>query len=131
MVQAKERVMDRETALSRVGGDVDLLREVGALFLKECPSVVTDLRNAVAARDAPGIERQAHSLKGSVSTFGAGAAFQAALELERQGHSRNLSEVESNLQRFESSIERLCVELHTLVSEEQADYIAVDDRINK
>jgi len=109
-------VLDREAALSRVGGDVDLLREVGALFLKECPSVVSDLRNAVTARDAQGIERQAHSIKGSVSTFGAGAAFKAALELESQGRNRDLREVESNLQQFESSLERLCVELQTLVS---------------
>ena len=110
-------VLDRQTALSRVGGDVELLREVGFLFLKECPTAMSDLRSAVAARDADRIERGAHSLKGSVSTFGAGPAFQAALELERQGRSRDLREVESNLQRFESSLERLCFELQTLVSQ--------------
>jgi HPt (histidine-containing phosphotransfer) domain-containing protein len=110
-------LLDREAALSRVGGDVDLLREVGALFLKECPSAVTGLRKAVAERDAQRIEHEAHSLKGSVSTFGAGAAFQAALEIERKGRSRNLSEVEANLQQFESSLERLCAELRVLVSQ--------------
>ena len=109
-------ILDREAALSRVGGDVDLLREVGAIFLKECPSAMTDLRNAVAARDAQDIERKAHSIKGSVSTFGAGPAFQAALELERQGRSLDLHEVESNLQQFESSLERLCLELQMFVS---------------
>jgi HPt (histidine-containing phosphotransfer) domain-containing protein len=119
MVSSQETVpiLDRDTALSRVGGDVDLLREVGLLFLKECPSALMDLRGAVAARDAQSIERKAHSLKGSVATFGSGAAFQAVLELERQGRNHDLSGVESNLKRFESSLDRLCVELHALVTE--------------
>lgn len=109
--------IDREAALSRVGGDVDLLREIGVLFLRECPSAIAELRSAVAARDAHDIERQAHSLKGSVATFGSGAAFQAALQLEHQGRNRDLTELDSNLRRFESSVECLCVELRALVSE--------------
>lgn len=109
-------ILDRESALSRVGGDVDLLREVGVLFLKECPSAVTDLREAVAARDAENIEKKAHSIKGSVSTFGSGPPFQAALVLERQGRSRDLSDVESNLQQFETALAQLCSELEMLVS---------------
>ena len=119
MVQTEERlpILDREAALSRVGGDVDLLREVGVLFLEECSIALTGLRNAVDARDSQSIERQAHSFKGSVSTFGVGAAFQAAYELERQGRSRNLSGVESNFQRFESSLESLCVELKTFLAQ--------------
>lgn len=110
-------ILDRDTALSRVGGDVQLLREIGAIFLQECPPAVTELRLAVAARDATGIERKAHSLKGSVSTFGAGAAFQAALELERLGHNRDLTQVDTNLHRFETSFELLCAELEALIAE--------------
>jgi len=110
-------VLDRDSALSRVGGDLELLREIGALFLQECPPAVQELRRAVALRDAHRIERNAHSLKGSVSTFGAGAAFQAALELERQGHNRDLTQVESSLLRFESSVKLLCAELQVLIAE--------------
>jgi two-component system, sensor histidine kinase and response regulator len=110
-------VFDRDTALSRVGGDVDLLREIGVLFLQEYPPAVSELRTAVTERDPKRIERKAHSLKGSVSTFGAGPAFQAALTLETQGRSGDLAQVETNLQDFEFSLARLCAEIQNLLAE--------------
>lgn len=110
-------VFDRESALSRVGGDADLLREIGHLFLQEYPQGVKELRTAVADRDPKGIERKAHSLKGSVSTFGAGPAFQAALTLEQQGRSGDLAQIDHNLEDFESSLARLCIEIQNLLAE--------------
>jgi two-component system sensor histidine kinase/response regulator len=110
-------VFDRDSALSRVGGDVDLLREIGSLFLRECAPEVSELRTAVTDRDPKKIERKAHSLKGSVSTFGAGPAFQAALALEQQARSGDLALVDSNLQDFESSLARLCIEIQNLLAE--------------
>lgn len=108
-------VLDLETALERVGGDEDLLREISAIFLQECPPAITELRSAVAARDPVTIERKAHSLKGSISTFGNGEPFHDALTLEQQGRNRDLTEVDQNLQRFEASLDRLCGELQALV----------------
>jgi two-component system, sensor histidine kinase and response regulator len=108
--------LDIGRALSRMGNDESLLREIGALFLEECPPALLALRTAVAARDSRAIERGAHSLKGSIATFGNGPAFQAAFELEKQGRSGDLAMVESNLQRIEYSVARLCVELQALVS---------------
>jgi two-component system sensor histidine kinase/response regulator len=108
---------DRDSALSRVGGDINLLREIGLLFLQEYPPAVRDLRTAVTHRDIKGIERKAHSLKGSVSTFGTGPAFQAALALEQQGRTGDMAEVDSNLQNFESSLARLCSEIQNLLDE--------------
>ena len=116
MVQTGQ-ILDRESALSRVGGDVELLREIGALFLEECPTAMDELRQAVVARDANLIEHRAHSLKGSVATFGAGAAAAAALELERQGHNSDFHQVESSLQRFELSVAMLCSDLRALIAE--------------
>lgn len=110
-------VLDLDGALARVGGDRDLLREIGMLFLEEYPPAITELRRVVAARDPGGIERKAHSLKGSVSTFGTGVVFEAAVELERQGRSGDLAQVESNLRTFEVSLVRLCKELQALIAE--------------
>ncbi len=63
--------LDEAVALSRVGGDVELLREVVGLFLDDYPQSLDLIRDAVARGDQAGLERHAHSLKGSVSTFGA------------------------------------------------------------
>src|SRR5258708_13576837 len=88
--------LDRETALSRVGGDMDLLRAIGALFLQEYPPTVVELRSAVTERDPKRIEQKAHSLKGPVSTFGVGAAFEDAVELEKQGRRGDPAPVDPN-----------------------------------
>jgi HPt (histidine-containing phosphotransfer) domain-containing protein len=100
-------ILNLAAALDRVGGDKELLEEVAQLFLDTSPHLLAGIRQAVAARDAPALERSAHTLKGSVGNFGAEAAFQAALRLERIGRSRDLSGAEEALQALEGEMERL------------------------
>ena len=83
------RQLDESLALSRVGGDVELLKEVIELFLDDYPSTFEKIRNAVAVSDATALEHSAHSLKGSVSTFGANRAFEAAFTLEPSSNALN------------------------------------------
>jgi len=106
--------LDESLALSRVGGDADLLREVIELFLDDVPQTLEGIRNAVAAHDATALEHQAHSLKGSVSTFGARRAFEAALALEKQGRSKNLNGVEDGLCQLEDALQALVPELQAI-----------------
>jgi two-component system sensor histidine kinase/response regulator len=113
-VQEQIRHLDEALALSRVGGDMDLLREVVELFLDDYPSALEKLRSAVSAHDPSGVEHQAHSLKGSVSTFGAQEAFEAALVLEKQGRSGDLTGVEESLRNLENVFEALLPELAAL-----------------
>jgi signal transduction histidine kinase/DNA-binding response OmpR family regulator len=95
------------SALARVEGDVDLLKELVALFLKDLPEMLTNLREAVAARDASAIEIAAHKLKGSVGNFAAQPAFEAALKLEVLGRDGSLSEAEPAYAELENEIKRL------------------------
>ena len=67
---APESSLDRRLALSRVGGDMELLREIAALFLEECPRSLLEIHQAVTGEDAAKLENAAHSLKGSVANFG-------------------------------------------------------------
>ena|SRR5579864_510534 len=106
--------LDESLALSRVGGDADLLREVIELFLDDYPQAIEGIRSAVAAHDATALEHQAHSLKGSVSTFGARRAFEAALALEKQGRSKDLSGVENGLSQLEDALQALVPELQLI-----------------
>jgi HPt (histidine-containing phosphotransfer) domain-containing protein len=85
------RLLDLETALSRVGGDSELLSEIATLFLSDYPNQVSALTEAIAHRDAGGVEKAAHTLKGSVATFGATPAVESALGLERAGRANDLS----------------------------------------
>lgn len=80
-------------ALERVGGDEELLREIAGLFLEDCPTLMTKIEQAVATNDAFNLERAAHSLKGSIANFGSEAAYQASLDLEQIGRSKDLAKM--------------------------------------
>jgi HPt (histidine-containing phosphotransfer) domain-containing protein len=97
-----------------VGGDVELLKEVIELFLDDYPSTFEKIKNAVDSSDASALEHHAHSLKGSVSTFGAGPAFEAAFELEKQGRAGDLGGAHDGLLRLEQALEALRPELQSL-----------------
>jgi HPt (histidine-containing phosphotransfer) domain-containing protein len=97
-----------------VGGDVELLREVIGLFLDDYPQSLDMIRDAVARGDQSSLERHAHSLKGSVSTFGAEEAFEAALALEKQGRTGDLAQAQDGLHRLEHALATLRPELEAL-----------------
>jgi len=110
-VEAQLQQLDESLALSRVGGDVELLKEVVELFLDDYPSTFENIKAAVASRNATALEHHAHSLKGSVSTFGANRAFEAAFTLEKQGRSGDLAGAQDGLLQLEQALEALRPEL--------------------
>jgi CheY-like chemotaxis protein len=101
-----EPAFDRAAILDRVGGDIELLREIAGLFLNEAPVLLDGIRRALSAQDAPALERAAHSLKGSVGTFGARAAQAAAGELEARGRAGNLAGAEAIFARLAREVAR-------------------------
>ncbi len=109
-----EGSVDRELALSRVGGDVELLKEIADLFLEEYPKVLDELRTAIARGDAKDLERTAHGLKGSVSNFGARTAVEAARTLESMGRAQQLAEVGQVIHTLELALAALRPELEAL-----------------
>jgi len=102
-----DAILNLAAALERVGGDQELLEEVAQLFLETSPGLLGEIQQAVQVQDAQLLERAAHTLKGSVSNFGAEAAFQAALHLEKMGRSRNLRGSEDALRALQAEMERL------------------------
>jgi two-component system sensor histidine kinase/response regulator len=76
-------VFNRELALSRVGGDADLLREIAEMFVDLCPDWLAQINEAIVADDAPTLKRLAHTLKSSTGNVGAARATAAALSLEQ------------------------------------------------
>ncbi len=113
-VEAQLRQLDESLALSRVGGDVELLKEVIELFLSDYPNTFEKIKIAVAASDATALEHHAHSLKGSVSTFGADRAFEAAFALEKQGRNGDLRGAQEGLLQLEQALQALRPELELL-----------------
>jgi HPt (histidine-containing phosphotransfer) domain-containing protein len=109
-----EAIFDKEVALSRVGGDTELLKEIAELFLDDYPKSLLELRQAIAAGDPKRVERSAHGLKGSVSNFGARPAVDAALQLETMGRTQKLVEEQQVLHSLELALAALRTELELL-----------------
>jgi two-component system sensor histidine kinase/response regulator len=112
--QTEGHSLDRELALSRVGGDADLLKEIAELFVEDYPRVLEELHQAIESGDAQAVERTAHGLKGSVSTFGARAAMEAARTLENLGRARQVEELNEVLRTLETALAALRPELESL-----------------
>ena len=89
-----EPLLDPDQVLDRVDGDVELLRELVTMFLEDCPRLLEEIEAAVVRRDAEGLARTAHTLKGSIGNFDTGATFEAALRLEMMGREGDLSSVD-------------------------------------
>ncbi len=111
-----DKVIDPAAVLERFDGDKEVLSEVVGLFLDECPRLVSDVRLAVARRDAAAIDRTAHTLKGSASNFSPSTAA-AALKLEQMGRAGNLTDAEEAFTVLEEEIARLVPALAALVTE--------------
>jgi two-component system, sensor histidine kinase and response regulator len=112
--QTPENALDRQLALSRVGGDEELLQEIAVLFIEECPRALAEIQEAVAHGDAAKLENAAHALKGSVANFGARDAVEAAFRLEQMGRASEMSEAEGMLHKLESALSVVCAQLATL-----------------
>ena len=72
-----------ETLKETAGAEFAL--ELVDTFLQEAPSMLDDLRRALAAKDADKFRRTAHSLKSNSNTFGALTLAAIARELELGG----------------------------------------------
>jgi len=107
-------VVDWETALGRVDGDEALLADLAKLFCEESSRILAAVEQAVARKSAPELERAAHSLKGSVATFAAQDAFEAALKLERLARAGELNGVEEGFAVLAAEVERLRTALESL-----------------
>jgi two-component system, sensor histidine kinase and response regulator len=69
-------------ALGYTAGEEDLLLELAAVFLEDCPRQLEELGTAIGSGDTARACRAAHTLKGAVGYFGAGSAAGLANRIE-------------------------------------------------
>ena len=108
------KVLDEREALARVGGDMDLLREIADLFQQECPQALENLRAAIERGDGPAAGREAHGLKGSASNFGAVPVVKAAIRIEQLAREGRMVETQPEYKLLNQHVETLIKELREL-----------------
>ena len=115
-----EPVIDLPIVLERVEDDRELLRELVGLFLDDAPLRVRAIHDAVDSRDADGLRRSAHALKGSAGNLAALAVFEAAKDLERTAPTGDWTHAEEACAVLESELQRLTPVLAELMAAEPA-----------
>jgi two-component system sensor histidine kinase/response regulator len=106
-----ESVLDVDEALDRLGGDRELFRDLAATFLDQLPRWMGAIREGVGRGDAGQLKAAAHPLKGSLGTFGAKAAADAALRLEAMARAGDLAGGPAALADLEREMGRVTPEL--------------------
>jgi two-component system sensor histidine kinase/response regulator len=102
-----ECFFDKNATLERVDGDLELVKELVALFLEDCPELVRQIKEAIIKKDAQALQHSAHTLKGSVGNFCAKFAYDAAYALEVMGRDQDFSQSEAALALLEKELGRL------------------------
>jgi two-component system sensor histidine kinase/response regulator len=110
-------VMNIEVALANVEGDQELLLELAALFCEESPKCLAALRQATARRDFDAVRTAAHGFKGSVGTFAAQDAMEAAVRLEGLARGNEADGVPEASAALQAKIEELRSALQLLSSD--------------
>jgi len=109
--------IDLKSALARLGGDEELMKEAASMFLEECPSLLSNIKSAFIDRDAHSLELASHALKGTISNFGAANACELAFKLEIMGRESKLDSNNNLVAALEMEVERVATALTAFVAE--------------
>jgi len=104
-------VFDRAGMLERMMGDEDLARMILDGFLQDIPRQIRALRDFLDAANAPGAERQAHTIKGASASVGGEALRAVAHEMEKAGKAGDLAAVRARMVDLQAQFDRLKEEI--------------------
>ncbi len=94
-------------ALEQTGGDEELLEELLILFTDSSASDLELLRQAIAADDAAGVVRAAHSLKGASASLGIEGIRQVSMLMESDGRDNSVTVARENITTLAELLDQL------------------------
>jgi HPt (histidine-containing phosphotransfer) domain-containing protein len=77
-----EGAFDKQAALKRLGGSVELLKDMFQFFLEDAPALLATLDSSLSQKNLDEAFRAAHSLKGLASNFDAHVVTRPAKQIE-------------------------------------------------
>jgi PAS domain S-box-containing protein len=109
-----QAIGELELLLDSVMGDRTLLVEMAELWLADSEKQERQIREGLDSGDAMMVQRAAHALKGSVGTFQACAAQEAAKQLEMSAKSADLVKARKAFAKLSTQIDLLRQDLRRL-----------------
>jgi CheY-like chemotaxis protein len=110
-----------ELLLDSVMGDRALLAEMAELWLVDSAKQERQIRDGLNSGDTSMVQRAAHALKGSVGTFQASAARDAANQLEMSARDADLAGARKAFERLSTQIDLVRQDLLRLAQSPPAD----------
>ena len=92
----------------------EFMREIVGIYIEDTPKRIDELRKTLAAGDAAGFARAAHTIKGSSSNVGAQALRAVAERLEKAARAEGLGAVAPILAECEAQYALAAAELRKL-----------------
>lgn len=103
--------LDRRKALQWLEGDERMLVKIKAIFMKNIPSQVEQLKAFLDAGDNGSTERAAHTIMGSSAMLGASFMSDEARKIEQSAIEGNMNSARLHFTRFVEEYEKVMVEL--------------------
>jgi PAS domain S-box-containing protein len=100
-------VIDLEVARSQIPGGDEGVTEMAQLLLEQCPTMMTEIEEALQAGDAKRVQRGAHTLKGSADVFGAMRLVDVAQRIEQMGERGELDDARRTIPELEKHVSQL------------------------
>ncbi|MCP4600732.1 MAG: PAS domain S-box protein [Proteobacteria bacterium] len=100
-------VFDKAGMKRRLMDDEDLMQIVITEFLKDIPTRIEILKGCLDADDAPGVELQAHTIKGASANVGGEALCELALGMENASKAGDLETARTRITELEARFEKL------------------------
>jgi len=118
-IASQTQKIDMAELLTRVDNDLELLRDLVAIFQEDFPRHLDTLRGAVAANDLREVKVASHTLKGMLANLAVSRAATAAARLEQVAGAGSTESVGSALAEFEREVDGLLVEMQVRAEEAQ------------
>ncbi len=101
------KIIDKDSALERLGGDEELFLEILEIFAEDAPKQMETLKEAIASNDTDLTERQAHSLKSASANIGAYQMKEQAFKLEQTARDKEMANAGSLCETLEQELDEV------------------------
>ena len=112
--------IDQAALLKAFDNDWDFFTEVVAMFIQDYPQMMTDIADALKARDSSTLMRSGHALKGMLGNFQATAGMELAYRLEELGRQEIFDGADQTYQLLSAELSKLAGAFKKIVEEEKS-----------
>ena len=110
--------IDQAALLKAFDNDWDFFTEVVEMFIQDYPQMMTDIANALKAKDSSTLMRSGHALKGMLGNFQATTGVELALRLEELGRQEVFDGGDQTYELLAAELTKLAGAFKKIVEEE-------------